>query len=172
LFKFWRLALSLAALGCAAPLAAELNVPIAVRVVSFLQPSPTGSVSTAILYDPNNAASEAEAAAIQRAVGSGLVIGRSTIRARRIPISAMGDLSGYRVAFVTAGLRSEQADIAAAASRSSVLTISSDRSCVQTARCVVGVTASPKVQIIVNRAAARASNIRFGSAFLMLVKEI
>ncbi|KQN11916.1 conserved hypothetical protein [Sphingomonas aurantiaca] len=160
------------ALGCAAPLAAELNVPIAVRVVSFVQPSPTGLITVAILYDPGDAASEAEAASIERAVGSGLSVGRSVVRAHRVPVSTMGSLSGYRVAFVTAGLRTEQGSIAIAANRASVLTISSDRACVQTGRCVVGVTASPKVQITVNRAAARAANIRFGSAFLMLVKEI
>jgi len=37
---------------------------------------------------------------------------------------------------------------------------------------VVGITSGPKTQITVNRAAARAANIRFGSAFLMLIKEI
>lgn len=172
MLKFWKLAVGLVALGCATPLAAELNVPIAVRVVSFIQPSPTGVIPAAILYDPDDAASEAEAASIERAVGSGLTVGRSIIRIRRVPVSAMGALSGYRVAFVTVGLRAEQASIAAAANRSSVLTISSDRICVQSGRCVVGVAASPKVQITVNRAAARAANIRFGSAFLMLIKEI
>ncbi|MDN4634116.1 YfiR/HmsC family protein [Sphingomonas sp. PsM26] len=172
MLKPWTLTVGLIALGCATPLAAELNVPIAVRVVSFIQPSPTGVVTAAILYDPGDTASEGEAASIERAVGSGLSVGRSIIRTRRVPVLAMGMLSGYRVAFVTVGLRAEQDSIATAANRSSVLTISSDRSCVQSGHCVVGVTASPKVQITVNRAAARAANIRFGSAFLMLIKEI
>lgn len=172
MLKPWTLALALVALGCAAPLEAELNVPIAVRVVSFIQPTPTGIVNTAILYDPGDAASEGEAASIERAVGARLSVGRSIIRTRRVPVSAIGTLSGYQVAFVTVGLRTEQGSIASAANHSSVLTISSDRSCVQSGHCVVGVTASPKVQITVNRAAARAANIRFGSAFLMLIKEI
>lgn len=162
----------LAVLSSTTPLAAELNVPVAARVVSFLQPSPTGAVPAAILFDPGNAASEAEAIAIERSIGSGMAAGRAAIRARRVPIDSLGNLSGYRVAFVTVGLRPEQGGIAAAAAKSSVLTISSDPACVQSARCVVGITASPKAQITVSRVAARAANIRFGSAFLMLVKEI
>jgi hypothetical protein len=166
------MALMLGGIGWASPLSAELNVPIAVRVVSFLQPAPTGTVLAAILFDPGNAASEAEASAIEHMVGAGLAAGRGTLRVRRVPVSAMGALSGYRVAFVTAGLRGEQPEIAALAARSSILTITSDPACVQAARCVVGISAGAKAQISVSRAAARAANIRFGSAFLMLVKEI
>ena len=172
MFKSWSSMCAVLVLAVAAPSSAELNVPIAARVVSFLQPPPSGTVAAAILFDPDNAASEAEANAIERSIGSGLAAGRSAIRARRLPIGTMGSLSGFDIAFVTTGLRAEQGGIAAAAARSSVLTISSDTACVQASRCVVGITSAPKTQIIVNRAAARASNIRFGSAFLMLVKEI
>lgn len=164
--------MSLAALGYAVPVLAELNVPIAARVISFRQPALGGPIMTAILYEPGNGASEAEAALIERTIGSGLVVGRSVIRTRRVPISTMGTLSGFSVAFVTTGLRDDQASIAAAADRSSVLTITSDSACVNAGRCVVGITQGAKVQITVNRAAARAANIRFGSAFLMLIKEI
>jgi len=166
------LAGGLAVLGWATPTSAGLNVPIAARVVSFVQPAHAGAVPAAILFAPGNESSEAEAEAIERMAGSGIAAGRGTIRTRRVPIGSMGSLSGYQVAFVTTGLRSEQGDISAAAARSSVLTISSDPSCVQAGHCVVGIATSPKVQITVSRAAARAANIRFGSAFLMLVKEI
>lgn len=172
MFKTWSTRGAVVALAISAPLSAELNVPIAARVVSFLQPPPSGTVTAAILFEPGNAASEAEANAIERSIGSGLSAGRGAIRARRLSVGAMGSLSGYDIAFVTTGLRAEQDEIAAAAAKASVLTISSDPSCVQASRCVVGITGAPKTQIIVNRAAARAAKIRFGSAFLMLVKEI
>ena len=172
MYTSWKSTGAVVALGLAAPLSAELNVPIAARVVSFLQPPPSGAMTAAILFDPDNSASEAEANAIERSIGSGLAAGRSAIHARRIPIGAIGSLSGYSIAFVTTGLRTEQGGIAAAAAKASVLTISSDPACVQASRCVVGITSTPKTQITVNRAAARAANIRFGSAFLMLVKEI
>ncbi len=158
--------------GWATPTSAGLNVPIAARVVSFTLPARAGAVPAAILFAPGNEASEAEADAIERSTGSGISAGRGTIRTRRVPIGSMGNLTGYQVAFVTTGLRGEQDNISAVAARSSVLTISSDPACVQAGRCVVGIATSPKVQITVSRAAARAANIRFGSAFLMLVKEI
>jgi hypothetical protein len=162
----------LAVLGWATPTSAGLNVPIAARVVSFTLPARAGAVPAAILFAPGNEASEAEADAIERSMGAGVSAGRGTIRTRRVPVGSMGALTGYQVAFVTTGLRGEQDNISAVAARSSVLTISSDPACVQAGHCVVGIATSPRVQITVSRAAARAANIRFGSAFLMLVKEI
>ncbi|WP_243693823.1 YfiR/HmsC family protein [Sphingomonas sp. BK235] len=154
------------------PLQAELNVPIAVRVVSFLQPPPSGTMPAAIVFSPGNPASIADAAAIERAIGGGSIAGKAVLRPRRVPATALESLAGYRVAFVAAGTRADQDAIAAAASRASVVTITSDEACVQAARCVVGIASGARVQITVNRAAARAANARFGSAFLMLVKEI
>nr|WP_281396842.1 YfiR/HmsC family protein [Sphingomonas aerophila] len=137
-----------------------------------MQPPPNGAVQAAIVFQPGNAVSEADATSIERAIGGGVAAGRASIRTRRVPISSLGTLGNYRAAFVTAGLRDEQPGIAAAAARGSVVTITSDQACVQAARCVVGISSTPRVQITVSRAAARAANVRFGSAFLMLVKEI
>lgn len=167
--RILKVSICAAALAVGSPTTAELNVPVAVRVLSFVQPPQTGAVPVAVLFVPGNETSEAEAEAIDRATRASSSTG---IRTRRVPVAAMGSLSGYKVAFVTKGLRAEQGGIAEAAVRSSVLTISSDPTCVQQAHCVVGIATSPKVQITVNRAAARAAKIRFGSAFLMLVKEI
>lgn len=170
--KSWMILTGLLLGGPSIPVYAELNVPIAARVVSFLQPPPSGSLNAAIVYAPNNPASMADAAAIERAVGTGVEAGKAAIRTRRIPVTALDSLSGFRVAFVTVGLRASQDDIAAAAARGSVVTITSDQACVQAGRCVVGIASAPRVQITVSRTAARAVNAKFGSAFLMLVKEI
>jgi hypothetical protein len=150
--------------------AADLNLPVASRVISFLQPAPTGTIPGAIIYQPGNAASEAEAASIERA--GPLVAGKGSLRLKRVPVGSLGQLAGVRVAFVTSGLREEESQIAAAAARQSILTITSDLNCVQAAHCVVAISSAPRVQITVSRAASKAANIQFGSAFLMLVKEI
>lgn len=165
---------TLAAMAClpAGLHAAELNMPVAARIVSFLQPPPSGTITAAIIFQPGDAGSEAEAAAIERATAGGLTTGKGTIRTRRVSVNALGGLGGARVAFVTQGTRGDQADIAAAAARLSILTITSDLGCVQAARCAVAVSSGARVQITVSRAALRAANIQFGSAFLMLVKEI
>lgn len=160
------------AAGGWAPLRAELNVPVATRVLSFLQPPMSGATQAAIIYAPDNAASVAEAAALERTIGNGYSAGAVVVRTRRVPVGSLDTLQGYRVAFVTAGLRGSHDQIAAAATRASVVTITSDQACVQAARCVVGIGSGARVQITVSRAAARAVKARFGSAFLMLVKEI
>lgn len=168
---FWSAVGVSAALGLALPLAAaDLNLPVATRVISFLQPAPSGTIPAAIVYEPGNPVSEAEAASIERA--GPLVAGKGTLHVRRVPANALGQLAGVRVAFVTSGLREQEGQIGAAAARLSILTITSDLACVQAAHCVAAISSSPRVQITVSRAAAKAANIQFGSAFLMLVKEI
>ncbi|MFT3964975.1 MAG: YfiR/HmsC family protein [Sphingobium sp.] len=152
--------------------AAEFNVPVAARVVSFRQPAPVRDVVAAIIYDPGDPASSAEAASIEKQVGGGLTAGKATIRVRRVPVGQLAALTGAQVAFVTAGLRDYQTDIAAAAQRSGALTITSDLGCVTAGRCAVAVSGGTKVQITVSRAACKAARVQFGSAFLMLVKEI
>lgn len=164
-------ALGLTWTGTAAP-GATLNVPVAARVISFVQPPPSGAIPVAIIYQPGNEASEAEATAIERALAHGVVVGRATLRPRRVAVTSLAQMGGSRAAFVTSGLRAFQDDVAAAASAQSILTITSDMACVASSRCVVGISAGSKMQIVVNKAAAQRSQIRFGSAFLMLVKEI
>jgi len=165
------LAALLSSLATAA-IPANLNVPVAARVISFVQPPPSGILPVAILYQPGNAASEAEANDIVRMLSSDSSIGRASLRTRRVSVNNLASLKGTKVAFVPSGLRAHQDEISAVASPQSILTITSDDVCVQTARCVVGISNSRRTQITVSRAAAQRSRIRFQSAFLMLVKEI
>ncbi|QXT35412.1 YfiR family protein [Sphingomonas sanguinis] len=171
LFIAWASSVSVALPVSSAP-SAVLNVPVAARIISFVQPAPVGNIPVAIIYQPGNAGSEAEASDMERALLHGGTFGRVTFRSRRVPVADLGQMSGARAAFVTSGLRSYQADVAAAASAQAILTITSDTSCVSAGRCVVGITEGNKTQIVVSREAARRNHIRFGSAFLMLVKEI
>jgi hypothetical protein len=151
---------------------AVLNVPVAARVMSFVQPAPSGIIPVAIVYQPGNNGSEAEASDMERALARSAVSGRASIRTRRVAVSNLAQMSGMRAAFVTSGLRSYQSDLAETASAQAILTITSDTGCVVAGRCVVGITQGAKTQIVVSKEAARRSRIRFGSAFLMLVKEI
>lgn len=150
---------------------ANVNIPVASRVIGFIQPAPSGVINAAIVFEPGNATSEAEAAAIEQQVGVGLPVGRFVLRVHRVPATSLGGLAGTKLAFVTVGVR-EQQQVAEIANRQSILTITSDAGCVQAGRCVVGITGATKPQITVSRAAAKSANIRFGSAFLMLVKEL
>ncbi|GAA0296985.1 hypothetical protein GCM10009087_03480 [Sphingomonas oligophenolica] len=149
---------------------ASSAVLVAGRVASFLQPALSGTVTAAIVYRPGDGASEREARGIERALGSGLVVGSLTLRPRRVASTALGELAGARVAFVTVG--TDYREVAAAAASRSILTISGDPACTRAAQCVVTISAANRVQITVSRAATRAAKLKFSSAFLMLIKEI
>jgi hypothetical protein len=169
------LALSLRVLGFAtgvlllAPSVSALNVPVASRVIAFVLPPLSGTINAIVIFDPNSTASEAEAASIEQQFGTGLAIGRGVIRVRRVPIDALPGLTNARLAFVTSGIRSQA--LAEFAAREGVLTISSDSSCVQAARCVMSISDQSRTQITVSRTAAHAARVQFTSAFLMLIRE-
>jgi len=145
-------------------------VQVGARVTTFMQPRLSGQVIAAIIYESGNAASEAEARAIERAIGTGMLVGSARLMPRRVSSSALQGLAGARLAFVTRGANYRA--IATATAPRSILTISSDPACAQAGYCVVAISAAPRVQITVSRAASRAANLRFNSSFLMLVREI
>ena len=172
---FWRapvVVFTIAAIapGAAAAPRADTNVQVAGRILSYLQPPVSGSVSAAIIYQPGDAASENEARSIERALGTGLVVGSLRLQPRRVPVNALDRLAGAKVAFVTRG--TDYRAVAAATAPRSILTISSDPACTRAGYCVVTISSAPRLQIIVSKAATRAARLRFNTSFLMLNKEI
>ncbi len=155
--------------GIHAQSAADL-VQIASRAASFLQPSPSGAVTAAIVYEGGDAASEREARLIEQSLGAGLRVGSMTLKPRRVESHSLGQLAGAKVAFVTRGTNYKQ--VGAATAAHSILSISFDPACTQKGHCVLSVNSGSRVQIVVSRAATRASKLRFNSSFLMLIKEI
>lgn len=156
-----------------APAQAQMTretVQVGGRVASFLQPSLSGPITVAIVYEPGDDTSEREAQSIEREIGSGLRAGALVLRPRRVASNALGELGGARIAFVTRGINYRQ--IATVAAARSILTISSDAACTRAGLCAVAIQAAPRVQIIVSRAACIAARIKFSAAFLMLVREI
>ena len=146
------------------------TVQVGRRVASFLQPGLSGPLTAAIIYEPGDDASEHEARLIERELLREAAGGSLRVRPQRVAADALNGLAGARIAFVTRGTNYRQ--VAAATAARSMLTISSDPACARSGYCTVAIQSSPKVQIIVSRAACIAARIRFNAAFLMLVKEI
>jgi len=139
------------------------------RVLSFVQPALSGSVTAAIVYQPGDAGSEGEAQAIQQALG-GAAIGSLTLKLKRVAADSLGGLAGAKVAFITRAVNARL--VAPVAAQHGIITISSDSSCALAGLCVVSISSGAKIQITVSKAACVASKVKFGAAFLMLVKEI
>jgi len=172
-FKNTFLFIALAFLGSysAAADTSAKDIKIAARAVAFMTNAPTGDVVTAIVFDPANGASKAEADAIMAAMAKGVKAGKAKLTPKLVSVDSLGDLEGSRVAFVTSELGAHQEAIFSAASAQAILVISTDMTCVNTGNCVVGVASKPKVAIVISRSARDASGVGFKSAFLMMVKE-
>ena len=166
---------SLITLGIAVPSGGATENPsqgpqVAARVVSFLVPPPKGTLTAAIVYNPADPSSASEAASIERDLRGDLKVGSFRLAPKRVVVNALNGLAGAKVAFVTRGVN--YAEVAAAAAPLSILTISFDPACAKAGRCIVSIAVARKVEITVSRAARKASNVTFNSAFMMLVKEI
>ena len=143
------------------------EVQVAGRTLGFLENAPSGKVVMAIVFDPSKPASVAEKDEIMGAIGAGMTAGSATVVGKPVEVSGIGDAG---VIYVTHG--ANYAAAGAAGKSKKVLTISSDMACVQSGACVMGVAASPKVEIVVNHASATAIGATFKAAFKMMIKEI
>lgn len=155
------IALMASANADAATGARELQVMA--RAVGFVQGLPRGVIDVAVVDGPG-------ADAVLAAMGGSVNASGVTLLPRRVALSQLAG-SGVRVIIVPEGQSASHAAIGAAARRLRAITISTDMACVRADQCVVGVAASPRVDIVVSRQAASASNVSFSQAFRVVFRE-
>jgi hypothetical protein len=137
------------------------------RVLGFMQPPPVGEI--AIAYAAGNPASRADAEAIARLIGDGLSGGLGRLRPRLTEIGGVA-ASGAKVVIAAAGANG--AALGAAIRAAGALCVTNDLAPVQAGHCTVAIRREPRVEIIVNHAAAAAAGIEFATAFRMMIREI
>lgn len=140
------------------------DLQVMARAIGFVQGLPRGGVDVAVVAGPG---ADAVMAALSRGVSAGGV----TLNARLVSASALAR-SGARVIIVPEGQTGAHAQIAAAARNLRAVTISTDMTCVRSGRCVVGIVANPRVEIVVSRTAATAARVSFADAFRVMIREI
>jgi hypothetical protein len=144
------------------------DVQIIAKAVGFLDPAPSGKV-IAVLYARGEAASKSDAEAIVGLFHGGISSDGGTITAKAIEAGSLGDGIGYiAIIFAVDAGPAEQRG----ATRQKLLTITAVDDLVRSGQVVMAVHSQPRVEIIVNRAAAQAAGIGFTAAFGMLVHEI
>ncbi|CAL4866436.1 hypothetical protein MMA231_00677 [Asticcacaulis sp. MM231] len=165
------------ALACAIlvmPLTANADgareVQVAGRTLTFLDNGPTGRVTFAVVFDPSKPASVAEKDEVMAALGAGMAVGAVTVVGKAVDVGSVAGTSGVGAFYLTHGVN--YAAVGAAAKSKKTLSISSDMACVKSGACVMGVAATPKVEIVVNSASAAAIGASFKPAFKMMIKEI
>ena len=148
------------------------DVLVMARMISFLSTRPTGPVSIAIVYAPARAESKHDADGLVATLGSGLTVGPLTLVPVLVPVDQLQQMDGATAALVTAGLDDDLDAIFRATAARKLVSLSTDFNCVRTARCVVSVRSEPKVDIVVNRAAAEQSSVTFVAAVRLMITEI
>ena len=146
------------------------EVQVAGRTLTFLDNGPTGKVVFAVVFDPSKPASVAEKDQVMAALGAGMVVGGVTIVGKAVDSGSVAATSGVAAFYLTHGVN--YAAVGGIAKSKKILSISADMACVNSGACVMGVAASPKVEIVVNSASAAAIGASFKAAFKMMIKEI
>ena len=146
------------------------EVQVAGRTLTFLENGPTGKVTFAVVYDSSKPASVAEKDEVMAALGSGMAVGGVTVVGKPVDASSVSGVTGVAAFYITRGVN--YAAVGGVAKSKKILSISSDMACVKSGACVMGVAASPKVEIVVNTASATAIGASFKAAFKMMIKEI
>ena len=143
------------------------DLQVAGRALTFLENGPTGKVVLGVVFDPSKPASVAEKNAVLAAIGGGMSAGAVTMTAKPVEAGAVGGVSGVDALYVTTGV-----NVGAAAKARKLITIGSDAACATSGACGMSVSAEPKVEIVVNRAAAAAVGAVFKAAFRMMIREV
>ncbi len=167
------LVLSLPQTGTAAedaepPTAQEMRM--AGQVLGFLDTPPSGVVTLAVVFDPANPHSRAEAAAIGSLLGDQMVVGALTLRPQLVEQAHLAATTGYGAIFVTDGIDPQVLKAALALRHVPCLTRHLDQ--IEQGSCMVALRASPSVDIVVNELNAASVGVRFATAFRMMVREL
>lgn len=143
---------------------------IAGRALGFLAKPPTGEITVGIVYVAANPQSVLEADELQKMLAGGLKVGNVTLKPLRVsPTEAAG--ADVQLFLLTTGVGSEGARVGQAAKKKHILCVTIDIDQVRSGNCAMAVRSAPKIEILVNRAAAAESNISFATVFLMMITE-
>jgi hypothetical protein len=168
----WALLVSSALM--AVPAAAEVSdttLLVAVRALSFLQHPLQGEIIVGIVYQPGNTQSTLEARHLDAVMADGFRAGQLVLRPRLITLDELAD-SSVGLYFLTSELGHAAAPLAQLNRSRKVPCVTTDIEQVRDGNCAMGVRALPRVEILVNRAAAAASGMTFSEAFRVMITEL
>jgi hypothetical protein len=166
--------IALCALLAAAPVHAQvtpLDLQVAGRALGFLEKPLSGDIQVVILYAQNSPQSVQAAESLRAQMGSGLKVGNSTLRPVLVPLTEVSRVNAGLL-FLAPGAGSEANAMTQVVQARHLACFTTDIAQVQAGRCAVGVRSQPRIEIIVNRAAAAASGVSFSTVFRMMITEI
>lgn len=164
----------LAWLTVALPVRADVSVgdlEVAGRALGFMQKPMSGKVRLGIVYAPASPRSLREAESLRDALEGGLKVGNLEFYPVMVAIdgAAHADVDLF---FLTDFMPSGVPSLAAVSAARQIPCITTDVDEVKSGSCAMAVKSSPKVEIVVNRAAAKDSGVTFATVFRVMITEI
>jgi hypothetical protein len=156
----------------AAAQVSDTDLQIAARAFGFLQEPIRGTAEVDIIYDPANSASQEEAEALRDRLAGGYSAGMVSLTPDLVAVGDVSTALDAPIAFVTQGVADRYPAVREAVAASGTLSFSTDLGCVEAGACVMAVSSTPRVRIVVNNATAASADIEFQEAFRMMVEEI
>ena len=173
-FRFGAVVSGLAIIALISPSSARVtqtDLLVAGRALGFINNLKRGDVRVGIVYDPGRAQSAQQANEFAAAMAGGFRVGSAVLH----PVTlSIGEMAGANVdvLLLTAGLGAEAAEAGRVSRARKLPCLTFDLAQVRNAVCAMGVRSNPKIEVIVNRAAAKASGLDLAAAFRLLITEI
>lgn len=170
--KSWALIASAALVALpASAQVSDTTLLVAARALSFLQHPLQGEIIVGIVYLPGNAQSVLEARHLDALMENGFRAGTLVLRSRLVRLDELagGDVGLY---FLTSELGHGAASLAQLNRTRHIPCVTTDIAQVKEGNCAMGVSAQPRVEILVNRAAATATGMTFSEAFRVMITEM
>lgn len=170
----YSLVCALASVALSAPALSDVtakDLQVMGRAIAFSDKAPSGAVTVAIVYAPGNKQSADEADGLQKLMGGGFSAGSLTLKPVMVKIDDVGG-SNADVFLLTSGLGGDGAKAGAVTKAKKKICVTVDIAQARSGACMMSVRSDPKVEIVVNKAAAAASGVGFAAAFRMMITEI
>ena len=148
------------------------DLQVMARALGFTEKPATGDVVIGIVYAPGNPQSAKEADDLKAMLGAGLKAGNVTLKPVMIKIDELAGAGDVAAFLLTEGVGADGAKLGAAAKSKKKPCVTTDIAQVQSGACVMGIKSEPKVEIIVNKAAAADSGVSFAASFRMMITEL
>jgi hypothetical protein len=147
-----------------------LTVKIELRVLDCLA-APSGRSAVAVLYDPANSESQKDATGVLQTLEQSAGLAQNDFAPRLVEAGNLAAQGALKAIILTAGLGNRYDEVMRYAVANQILVLASGPDCVRDRRCMVGIKASPDVEIAVNQQALRQSGIRFNDGFQWMVHD-
>jgi len=149
----------------------EMEFLVAARAIGFIDSLRPGALNVGVVYAPGNAQSEQQARELAAFMADGRRVGNFVMQPVLLPIDQVSTRN-IGLFFLTQGVGNEARKVASASRSRKIPCITYDLIQVRAGNCTMGVRTEPRIEVLVNGAAAAASGTDLAAVFRMMITEI